>query len=186
MESLSAPPATKSLRRAAWSEQRTCPQCGTPFTATSKKPTKKFCCRTCFDHSPQKREKCSQNMRREMLSPTSALRRAAIIRAHCNNPSRRAKVRAKISAALKGRPFPALRGGNGHDLTEPQKYLLEALGVGWEAEYVIGLPAELRGAEGAERAERAKGTIAQGVHGCLTAGGPPRPTRRPVKDCVSA
>jgi len=57
-----------------------------------------------------------------------------------SNCMQSAEVRRKVSAALKARNHkPYVRGGNGQ-LTKPQKMLLERLGRGWVAEYVVAVP----------------------------------------------
>lgn len=52
------------------------------------------------------------------------------------NPMHNHGVRVKVSTALKGRPFPTKRGGNGAALTAPQQALLAML-PGWVAEYSV-------------------------------------------------
>lgn len=52
------------------------------------------------------------------------------------NCMKRPEVRQKVSEALRGR-FCGSRGGNGHGLTVPQQRLLETLGDGWVAEFIV-------------------------------------------------
>ncbi|MDO8691635.1 MAG: DUF559 domain-containing protein [Dehalococcoidia bacterium] len=52
------------------------------------------------------------------------------------------EVRLRVSAKLKGRPFPVARGGNGRGPTEPQRLLAAALG--WKMEVAVGIPLETR------------------------------------------
>jgi hypothetical protein len=55
-------------------------------------------------------------------------------------------IRSKSLVTRKERGFRHLSGGNGTSLTVPQKSLLDALGKGWEAEFVVPTGNPLRGA----------------------------------------
>lgn len=55
-----------------------------------------------------------------------------------SNPMGSANVREKLSATLKQMGHkPPVQGGNGRPLPVPQQTLLEALGEGWSAEFMI-------------------------------------------------
>src|SRR5579859_1877288 len=144
MENLSAPQTIKSPRLAAWSEQRTCPQCGTTFIATSKKRSQRFCKPACASSHPYRRATASRNMRKNLLDPGSLLRQSVLARMKTQNPSQRDDVRQKISLRLKGRPLHIERGGNGREMPKPQSLLLMRLGPSWAAEYALGVPLDLR------------------------------------------
>lgn len=78
--------------------------------------------------------------------PSEAGRAALAARMTAANPMSDPAVRAKMSASLRARGHrPPVRGGNGRGMTEPQRLLAEALGSGWEAEYVIPTRAGRRG-----------------------------------------
>lgn len=56
------------------------------------------------------------------------------------NPTSRPEVREKLSRRLKEIGHkPPIQGGNGRGLTEPQRRLMEVLGMAWEAEYAVRL-----------------------------------------------
>jgi hypothetical protein len=55
-----------------------------------------------------------------------------------SNPMSDAVARTKVRASLIRRSHrPRVRGGNGRPLPEPQRLMLEALGAGWVAEYIV-------------------------------------------------
>ena len=74
---------------------------------------------------------------RESNSPTAA---RELERIRNLNPTSDPTVRAKISRTLKAmKHSPSVRGGNGTGLTEPQAFMMDALGAGWIAEFALSL-----------------------------------------------
>lgn len=79
------------------------------------------------------------SMMLERHAKDSSLRESASLRMRDKNPMRMLGVIAKVMETKQRNGFVPLkkRGGNGCDMPVPQRVLLEALGDGWIAEFVV-------------------------------------------------
>lgn len=109
-----------------------CEQCGREFKAGPYGKTRRFCGRSCSMTARwQDKETRAKLLRGGTVWPE---RRRAIFRAHMHRLNADPAVRERQAATIRGRTFPAQRGGNGQ-LTREQLALHQALG--WPMEYPI-------------------------------------------------
>lgn len=114
-----------------------CQRCLKSFQQ-SKKPRQKTCSKQCsleLRWTEASREQQRQKLFKQRNDPTFVS--ANLDYLLNRNCMKRPEIRQKVSDALSGKDFPAIRGGNGTGLTVPQKILLSELGNGWFAEHVV-------------------------------------------------
>lgn len=124
-----------------------CEFCGGPTTGYRAR----FCTPSCAGkwraQQPGYKERMSAAGQKgaEMRTPEGMARTAAAARKRMlstANPMHDPLVRGKVSAALRGRPFPTARGGNGKPLPEPQQKLWELTKL--IPEHPVGVPEWVR------------------------------------------
>lgn len=136
-----------------WAQMRPCAWCGREFSPRHPAQLRgRFCGRSCSAkwrmrqpeivakvHSPEVAAKRGAK-RSAWLRSDNPKAQAELARITALNPSTRPEVREKISRRLKAMKHgPSVRGGNGTGLTEPQAFMLDALGAGWMAEFPLSL-----------------------------------------------
>lgn len=107
---------------------------------------RKFCGRVCATawwlQQPEHREACRRGGTIAGRKGKGRPNPKARVRMLQNNPMYDPAISKKVGAALKNRPFPAKRGGNGQPLPLQQQRLARALG--WPTEVAVGIPRKIR------------------------------------------
>ena len=113
----------------------TCEYCGKKFQCKRKckEKTLRFCSRSCASKASHR---ANPNVREHLRHKTERARELSSERMKQNNPMTRPEIRAKASAALRGRGWLAkVRGGHGAPMPAPQLLLHKI--TGWPTEYAI-------------------------------------------------
>ena len=135
-----ARPDVKAAIAAALSKPITkaCEWCGLPFTFRSKgkkNEERRFCGSSCAAKwrctLPGRQKIMARMQRNSAIAKRGTKDPKSAERMRRNNPMHSPETREKVGAALRGRPFPAARGGNGQP-TKPQMMLADATGFAME------------------------------------------------------